>query len=611
MRRWMIAVLAAALPATAQQVTVTPRPDGTAVVNTGTVGARITELTLAVTVGPDATPVRLPAGPDSPVKAEWEAQVEPEGVRLPVTITNQGQATEPALVELALTATVVGDGALAVWNGLETIDPAAPRELTGIRGIFPLACAWTAAQAVGLGWSPDEWHSWLRHAWQPEPGGGSLSVGSRLVLDRGQSETMTFVLLTTSGREAPRQPVARFQRMFEQWFRPATGIDQRTNLNGATYNAWTGRPAPENCRRTRSGWEWCYAPFRRTGDTYVREELWDYQPARPISAPRNLPAAEYRAWRARQLANGGPCDVGMMCYLASGVWCEVTLARERYPNAIITDPTVKTLFDTPWVTGHDNEYRVFPGAPGYAEVVRDDLRKLAAENPISGFAFDTAEGGARWQHPDARRHPRGRAWDKDGIYVDEAVGIAELMDYVHTLRRDGLTMAVVSNPTGRPSYLTAFRSDAVMYEGTPWETMGGSAADHLRLFCGQKGLVYWEDWLLENQVDWQAMTPAQIVEAYGGLADYAILEGLRIGCLPTPRMALGVPKVVAWLPVMADLMSRGWQPESGLTGLPQLDRARYGEATLAIGNRTGQAVRGELSLQGGELEAARAYLLSP
>ncbi|MBI2298817.1 MAG: hypothetical protein HYU66_07695 [Armatimonadetes bacterium] len=406
----------------------------------------------------------------------------------------------------------------------------------------------------------------------------------------------------------------RYYRDHPAWFVPAPGVDARVNGSGATYGAWTSRPDPENCRRLRCGWDWCYAPFIRTGDLYVHDDLAQYQPARPFSADRRVSAAEYRRNRARQFLNGRRTDVAMLCYTPSGVWCEERLARERYPAALTTDPQTKNYFDTPWCTGHDNELRVFPGAEPYASVLREDMERVWAENEIGGWAFDTAEGGARWQNAAAAGYPHGRAWDEDGVYVDEGVGIAELMDFGHQLRKGDRIAAVASNPTSFPSYLTPFRSDVLMVEGTPWGRHGGRPPEDLRWFAGHKTIVWWEDWLLEDLIDWQAMTPDEMRRAYRGVGDYAILESLRLGILPTPRMALGSPKVVQWTQVLADLVQRGWEPVPAVAGLPDLDRSRYGrELTSAtgLGNKTAATVAGEVAVENAYLSDARDLLFTP
>ena len=51
------------------------------------------------------------------------------------------------------------------------------------------------------------------------------------------------------------------------------------------------------------------------------------------------------------------------------------------------------------------------------------------------------------------------------------VAITHLMDFVHTLKKDGRPLSVVSNPMSNGTYASCFHSDSAMLEGSP-----GSAA---------------------------------------------------------------------------------------------------------------------------------------
>ncbi|MGI6610866.1 MAG: hypothetical protein ACOX4G_10190 [Limnochordia bacterium] len=72
----------------------------------------------------------------------------------------------------------------------------------------------------------------------------------------------------------------------------------------------------------------------------------------------------------------------------------------------------------PWVTGHDNEYRVFPFGNAYAEVFRDDMRRVVEELNIQGFAFDVANGGVRVHAHNTQgvMEAPGRAFDDQGVF---------------------------------------------------------------------------------------------------------------------------------------------------------------------------------------------------
>jgi hypothetical protein len=218
---------------------------------------------------------------------------------------------------------------------------------------------------------------------------------------------------------------------FPECFLPFPGVDGRVWLGGAEYRAFPCRKwSPEICRRLGAGWDWCYAPFRRTGDIVGRPELWNYKPARPFSKRRALPIDEFHDWRRKAFRNGAEkCDVLMAFYVPSQIWCEERLANERYPDALTLDPDTRIRFDTPWVTGNDNEVRVFPFRTSWGEQSRKDMRAIARELNLRAFAFDTADGVARYRGPALTKVPgRYLAWDKEGVFCNENVAVAKLKD---------------------------------------------------------------------------------------------------------------------------------------------------------------------------------------
>ena len=52
--------------------------------------------------------------------------------------------------------------------------------------------------------------------------------------------------------------------------------------NHAHYKNWWGQPKPEVSRRLQTKIEWCYCPYKRSGDMYGKKELWDYQAKNPF-----------------------------------------------------------------------------------------------------------------------------------------------------------------------------------------------------------------------------------------------------------------------------------------------------------------------------------------
>ena len=191
--------------------------------------------------------------------------------------------------------------------------------------------------------------------------------------------------------------------MYPKMFNPTPNIDPRVQTPGSTYMVWQGYGvySPEYLRRGRAGWEWCYAPFKRTGDIYGRDKFWDYTIALPPIKkfldfrPGDISAKEFRDERKKMFVNRDIAyDNAMMFYVPACVWCERVLAEKEYPDAIINEKGFDCAHDSAWVTGHDKEVRIFPGENKYGNVAREDLKNILLENDISGFAFDCATGEA-------------------------------------------------------------------------------------------------------------------------------------------------------------------------------------------------------------------------
>ena len=170
-----------------------------------------------------------------------------------------------------------------------------------------------------------------------------------------------------------------------------------------------------------------------------------------VGSTRGLDYDEFHEWRRNQFLLGVNCDVAMLFYVPSGIWVEYQLAQERFSEAMLRESGVTIAKNDPWVTGHDNERRVFPFGNEYAEQFRADMRRVVEEVNMQGFAFDVANGGVRVYAHNTKgvMEAPGRAFDQQGVFVEEGVAIALLMDYARTLTKDGRPMAVVSNPSAK------------------------------------------------------------------------------------------------------------------------------------------------------------------
>ncbi len=583
--------LVCAAPAGAQ-VTAAADPPGFAAKGAGLTARG----ELFVTEGPARTAIALPTKPGAELAVAWSARAEGQWLAGTVTVTNR--RAEQAKLEVGLRA----QAALKPTEFFDGVRPnAADKEqhTVSLPEHFPLTSLSDGQACLALGYAPDSWLSYFHHSYLPGTDGATLETAARIVVDPGKPETVRFLIGAFPTHWGYREALHWYYEAFPAFFSPRPDVDPRASLNGGSYLAWDANPDAELCRRLQVGWEWCYAPFRRTGDIVGRPEFWDYTPARPHDPPRRVSLEEYHRRRQAMFEAGNQCNVAMMFYIPSQVWCEAQLAREHYPDSLTTDPQVKTYFDTPWCTGPDNELRVFPFMTSFGRQSLVDMAAVTQENNLRGFAFDTANGGARYLGPHVNECP-GRAWDESGAYVEEGVAIAKLMDWCHEHKnRLGQTLAVVSNPTGGSVYLTPFRSDSAMIEADPTSVPTGSA-QVLRQMLGHKTMVFWHTYELEELLDYEHLTTDQMADALNGLADYTIIQSLKMAAIPTPLICRGNQKLAHWLPLLTEIARAGWQPVPGATcdqGLP-LSRAGHGwRQFLMTGNETPKTVTGTVAAE--------------
>jgi len=526
-----------------------------------------------------------------------------EGLLVSVAVVNEGPEQE--LLEPALHAAIGETAGLSVFDGRSVAaEPAGPFGEDRFMGRLQVCAAWNGRASLGMGLAAAEIRSWFHHCYLPPEGDAPavLSTSTRMVLDPGQDDMVVFWCASRPGEWGFYEVLDAYYETYPAMFRAGSEVDPRASLGGGEYRVWpnAGEFSPEIARRLFVGWDWCYAPFRRTGDIYGREEHWDYEPAlRDFGSPRGLPREEYFEWRRQAFARGRDCHVAMMFYVPSQVWCEDVLAREVYPDALIEDPDTKTLFTTPWVTGHDVERLVFPYRTSFGEQSRRDMTQVAGELDIRGFAFDTAGGRGKYRGP-ALPELDGRAWDEDGVYCRNNVAVAHLMQFVHTLTTpDGTQLAVVANPSPRCAYTSMLYADSAMLEGEPWK-VDRTYGDSLRWMSGQKTLVWWEGYGAERLVDTEKASPHQLRMLLRGLADFTLLQCLRIGYIPPPNYTQGVERLVRWLPAITECVTTGWQAVPAARVPEPLWATRYGDgldALIAIAHETGESVQAQVAIE--------------
>ena len=431
-----------------------------------------------------------------------------------------------------------------------------------------------------------------------------------LVLDAGQSDTFPIEIYHFTPRYGFLDALQKYFSAHPDDFTPRKNIDPRAAGVGdgsIVRGALSGGVdyAAEIGRRFHVDWDWVYAPFKRTGDIYGREQFWNYETARPSDAWRNKgkTAADYHATRRQMYDDLDNTGIAGASYVPSFLYSEIGLAKEQYPNAIIYNPdgSYYKEYTTPWVTGPDNEVMMYPWGNKFAQQSMADVKQLVAENDVPAFGYDIYAGGVPYRGAGMKESPR-RAFDDNGEYADTSVAIAKMADFTRSLTKNGKETGLVGNATdGTRPFLVA-RADSLMFEQPPYYHASDFIA--LRYAAGHKLITIWNPWRLVNLLKWQDMTPEQLREAYHGAADYLRLTCYRYGSFPSPRWAYGVPKIMRMLPLLKEVISEGWQAVPAVRGangdLPDdIWPARYGGdlgSFITIGNAGKTPWQGQIAI---------------
>ena len=433
----------------------------------------------------------------------------------------------------------------------------------GLGGLFPLTAICDDASGIAVGINPSEYHSWLCAGVRLKDKVPHFFYAVRRVLDKGQSEPVTFVLFSFKGRWGTAMAVERYYDLFPESFRVARNVDPHFKLVGG-YVFGSAPLRWEESRRLFHGWQphWGH---KRTGDWMPDERYWKGSFGDLESHLRTL----------RKIYTSAVLGNAMTHYLQI-TQCEAELAEKVFPEAILITKrgrSRKFLHAVPILRG-EACYYVFPFANRLYEEISKDVPRLITELGAGGIYFDNAGGTMRHYGGESIRGLTGRAFDDDGeVYITSGIAIANVARLVHSTRSNQYFAGVSSNYVG--TYAVARPIDTTIgIEGTPWERPESVAV--MRRLMGQKTLCWWEDHL-PNVLRWRALTPAQIIEAMRESIRYCLLYGLRWGVLPAVHVQRGRAELVKYMPLLIELVQAGWRAVVPVHTDERLWLARYGK----------------------------------
>ena len=551
-----------------------------------------------------------------------------------ITVTNAGQ--QRRLLEIALLATPELDPATAQywdggWSAVRPIPGPQETDEPRERGAWPLSAVGDASGATWMGITPDTLISFAEPTFTYVPDGRSeYRFHVRTVVDPGQEERFSLAVGTVADTQwgLLRSVWQAYHEAFPEYATVTAGAPDAIWGTSSQYHAWWPNIDREELRRLDCTWEWCYAPFKRSGDFWGREDEWVYESlGKPFSERKRailggsydmgeISAEQFRQEREAFFDEYG-YDTGALFYTPAGIWNEEQLALEKFADSMVVNEQTKTELSL-WVTGYDDEVLVQPTGTSYGERLEEDYRLLAENLDIVGYAFDVCVAGQR-NYSDAVQQPlAGRSWDERGVFFDLGISMVEQMQFIR-----GLDWADAPFDrgliVGSGTSFTAWHVDGALLE----LTLTGQRRDSWEAMCmamGGKPRVIWKGYELRDVLqDPDGMPRADFLNVWAKMADYVTLKSFQWGMLPGYNYLPGMDKLQRDFPLLRECIRAGWQPVCPVeySGDDKLWMARYGsgaDTRIAIGNPADEAVRADLAVLNealGERECVFVNVKSP
>jgi hypothetical protein len=467
---------------------------------------------------------------------------------------------------------------------------------------FPIASAVGKQASFFVGQVCFEPVSYNGSKWKPlNSNRAEIIFLQRHAIGAGRSLKIRLVLGMTPTRYGKEEGVVQaMYDAFPELWQPVVGQDNPYVWGThSQYRAWYFKPNYEKERRYYSRVEWGYAPYKRSGDIYGDPELWNYKPlvrdfkvafashiAGEIFNYKKLSLTEFHQKR-KDIFQRYAKDFGYAFYpTCAGTWCEYTLAKKKYPDAITWDNKgVPMIYKNGWSTGHDKEIRVFPMGTSFAKALRADMKKIYKDLNPPGFALDGTSGGACYRGPAAKNPDMpGRAWDRQGVYIDQAVAVADFIRFIHEELKPGAAPADKPFVWGNGS---SVRVDYAMIEATIFSPIFHSWMPNVRYNIGSTPCVmHGNGYLIQETIpDWRNMSRNKFIEELSKLTIYSVFNGFRYGMTSNHVTNNGNALEVYCIPELLEIIRLGWQaqvPADCYNGGKMLYKARYGRSEQTV-----------------------------
>lgn len=433
---------------------------------------------------------------------------------------------------------------------------------------FPVSAVFGNSSAFFVGSVPFEPISYYSARCLPSEKNIELDYSMRIVVSPEKSTVVRMLLGTTSSAYGGMEAVVQcyYDSLPELWA-PVVGQENPYiwGVHGQYLNWWE-KPDYEKSRRLHVVLEWTYCPYKRSGEmNATSKELWDYQPHNAFKPSLmggtsidfgKLSQEDYLKIRKENFHKYARKFGWMFYNTAIGTWAEINLAKEKYPDAINHDKSVMYILTT-WSTHHDQEIRMFPMGTSFAKVFEKDMEFLARDLNLPGFALDCAYAGAYYRGPAVKDNLPGRAWDDDGVYIDQSVAINNVVGFIHDIvKTEDNSKKLVSFSNGylKGDYLMAECPFIQSIKFKRWMPLGRyhmgprPGCTHGHGYCFRDVVPNWRD---KNEDDFKKIMPK--------LADYVIFNQFKYGLTGSHIEFFGNPQVLYVIPEVIEMMRAGWQ----------------------------------------------------
>lgn len=503
------------------------------------------------------------------------------------------------------------------WDGFEEHKFSDVKKSIGrdkLTETFPLSCIYDDSNGIALGITPDTITSFLSSEAVVDGKRAEMFYRTKVVVDNQRTQQVGFTGYSFKPEFGWRNAIQDYYTSYSAYFRPHAGIDERIyGVGGNLVSAHMQQGLElHTARKTMLSWEWSYAPWVEAGNWYAEKKEWqdgvhEFDKWYGYRKPKKVTWEEFNAATAKRMESGDRMCAMMFYVLVKDIHENI---MSSYTDAKLVDKHGRLFGKSGLysIVGNMNKtYLAFAYGSNLANYLENKIRKVVENYQVSGFAFDMANLAENNYCPSQLNYAVGRCFDgKGNIYTPDSVLPIPFAEYIHTLKRDGKTMATYMNfALEKFVAFTVFHADGVMFEGPPECYISNIQA--LRLMSGQKPFTFWGNvtqGMSNTAIKWDyCQNPAVKKHVEDGLAQLLLFKCLEYGATPMNWAAAYQNNQFfgKWINVLIALKKAGWQPVSAVKGrnTEQLWIGRFGsgaDSIITISNPTREAVNAQFKV---------------